>query len=461
MNVLAVILARGGSTRLPGKNLLPFAGYSLVALAAVQARDSRLVTRVCCSSNDETILAEAAEHGAYPLLRPPEMSTATARIEPALKHALLSMEQTDNCTYDYVVCLHAAIPVRPRGCIDALVGAIETHRARGGVTCVRQHPWQWRVRKESGYASTWFDPRDYPPSQEDTCENLSEVNSVMVTPRAQLACETPRRWSSPIVLLEMPEWAAEDIDTQDDYDKLLRHNPVELMRQPCQFHAHIVRHPLLEGLGPLHANLARGRVGVVFGNGPSIDSIPDDVWRTISDRNRFLTIGINRFCISTAAKQRNFAPSLHMIWDRGWMGTEKNAVLANGLRALDGMTWRLTSVEGKQYWPHDEILDPDDAYAGAPHSVYMRHSSADACVNLLARCGCKTIYLFGVELNSSSHMQSSLPVESACCGQDNWAQGAIDGIRSQMAAFPGLHVVCACETSRLVSSKVLPFGLPT
>ena len=73
--ILALIPARGGSKGIPRKNIRSFAGYPLIAWSIAAAKQSRLVTRVIVSTDDEEIAEVAREWGAEtPFFRPAELA---------------------------------------------------------------------------------------------------------------------------------------------------------------------------------------------------------------------------------------------------------------------------------------------------------------------------------------------------------------------------------------------------
>src|SRR5438128_1710934 len=89
--ILAVIMARGGSVGLPGKALRPLLGKPVVTYSFEHAKESSLITRTVVSSDDPAILAIAAEHGFETLERPPELATATSATDPVLRHAVRAL----------------------------------------------------------------------------------------------------------------------------------------------------------------------------------------------------------------------------------------------------------------------------------------------------------------------------------------------------------------------------------
>ena len=64
MNVVAVIPARGGSKGVPKKNLRTVRGLTLVERSIIHARESKVVSRIIVSSDDDEILSLAADCGA-------------------------------------------------------------------------------------------------------------------------------------------------------------------------------------------------------------------------------------------------------------------------------------------------------------------------------------------------------------------------------------------------------------
>jgi CMP-N-acetylneuraminic acid synthetase len=112
VNVLAIVPARQGSKGLPGKNLRPLAGRSLVARAVDVARQSGVVDRVLVSTDAEAIADEGRRAGAeVPFLRPSELASDAAPMLPVLQHAVQALEQS-GAAIDIVVLLQPTSPLR-------------------------------------------------------------------------------------------------------------------------------------------------------------------------------------------------------------------------------------------------------------------------------------------------------------------------------------------------------------
>ena len=94
---MAVIPARGGSKRLPGKNLLPFFGHPMMAYGISAAVNSGLFDKVIVSSDDAEIGRAAEWYGAEFVQRPAELATDTAKSIDAVIHVLKKLAETSSC----------------------------------------------------------------------------------------------------------------------------------------------------------------------------------------------------------------------------------------------------------------------------------------------------------------------------------------------------------------------------
>lgn len=114
--ILALILARGGSKRLPRKNVLPLAGKPLIAYSIDAAKESGVVDRIVVSTDDAEIADVSKKYGAeVPFLRPAELSGDTARSEDAIRHAIEWLKNEEGYSPEYILLLQPTIPFRTGG----------------------------------------------------------------------------------------------------------------------------------------------------------------------------------------------------------------------------------------------------------------------------------------------------------------------------------------------------------
>ena len=171
--LLAVIPARAGSKRLPGKNIRPLGGLPLIAWTIRTAVAASVFSDVLVSTDDPGMAEIATRYGASaPWLRPGELATDTATSMDVVLHALLKYESGVR-VIDSVMLLQPTSPFRSVGTIRR---AVELHMQAGNPPVVsvcpaKSHPaWCFLVDSEGcmrGYAGDGALParsQDLPPA---------------------------------------------------------------------------------------------------------------------------------------------------------------------------------------------------------------------------------------------------------------------------------------------------------
>lgn len=106
----AIIPARGGSKRIPGKNIRPFCGKPIIAWSIEAALQSGLFDQVIVSTDCEKTAAVATDRGAtVPFMRPPEISDDHTPTIPVVRHAIRWLTQNEQ-TPAKVCCIYATAP---------------------------------------------------------------------------------------------------------------------------------------------------------------------------------------------------------------------------------------------------------------------------------------------------------------------------------------------------------------
>ena len=109
MNI-CVIPARGGSKRIPRKNIKDFFGKPIIAYSIEAALKSHIFQRVIVTTDDEEIATIAEKYGAeIPFIRPKELSNDFTGLADVTNHALAYFENLGE-KYDYVCTLYATAP---------------------------------------------------------------------------------------------------------------------------------------------------------------------------------------------------------------------------------------------------------------------------------------------------------------------------------------------------------------
>lgn len=110
--ILAVICARGGSTGVPGKNIMPIAEKPLIGWSVERGLAEPRITDLVISTDDQKIADVAAGFGAkIPFLRPAELATSAAGKFGVWKHALTACEDLYKTRYDYFLDIDCTTPL--------------------------------------------------------------------------------------------------------------------------------------------------------------------------------------------------------------------------------------------------------------------------------------------------------------------------------------------------------------
>ena len=136
---LAIIPARGGSKRLPRKNILSLAGKPLIAWSIEAALATKYIDDVIVTSDDDEILSIAQKFGANIIKRSPELSSDTATTFDAIQHTILKSK-----SYDYVVLLQPTSPLRKSKHIKEAIELLDSKNADAIIAVTKtEHSPRW------------------------------------------------------------------------------------------------------------------------------------------------------------------------------------------------------------------------------------------------------------------------------------------------------------------------------
>ena len=131
MNI-AIIPARGGSKRIPRKNIKLFDGRPMIAHAVAAAKQSGLFERIVVSTDDDEIAEVARDNGAEtPFVRPAELANDHAPTVPVIAHAIAACREL-GWKPEYVCCIYPGVPFIQ---VDDLRGALEELRRADADYC--------------------------------------------------------------------------------------------------------------------------------------------------------------------------------------------------------------------------------------------------------------------------------------------------------------------------------------
>lgn len=210
--ILGLIPARGGSKRLPGKNLTPLAGRPLIAWTIRAARDSVSLDRVVVSTDDPEIAEIAKRQGAEtPFLRPARLALDDTSSEAVAVHALETLELERG----YLVLLQPTSPLRAGADIDAAV-----RRCRDAewdaLVSVRapEKPGHWMLRVDDGDNVSPLFPDAF--FGKEAAPNLVLPNGAIFIARIETFLREPTFWPRRTGAFIMPGERSLDIDKSED-----------------------------------------------------------------------------------------------------------------------------------------------------------------------------------------------------------------------------------------------------
>lgn len=222
--VLAVIPARGGSKRLPRKNVLPLGGKPLIQWTIEAGRESGACQDLLVSTDDPEIAEIAQRCGAMvPWLRPAELATDTAGTGQVLSHALAWYESQFGVV-DAVLLLQPTSPFRSSNSIAAAVALFarqpsEAVRSVVSVSPAHTHPAWTFVLHDAGETMTpimGWEPLQH--RSQDLPPTYSLNGALYVIPSEDVRRGLPilRPGVRPFVMTDNRE--SLDIDTMDDWE---------------------------------------------------------------------------------------------------------------------------------------------------------------------------------------------------------------------------------------------------
>lgn len=214
---LAVIPARGGSKRIPRKNIKPFFGRPMIAWSIQAALDSQLFDRVIVSTDDAEIADVARQWGAdVPFVRPPELADDYAGTTPVVAHAA-QWFAGNGFAPDLVCCLYATAPF------------VQVSDMRSGLELLESGTWAYTFSATtyaapvfrsfhltSGGGVEMFFPDQFSSRSQDLPEALHDAGQ-FYWGKTSAWLDALRIFDHHSAPLIVPRWRVQDIDTAEDW----------------------------------------------------------------------------------------------------------------------------------------------------------------------------------------------------------------------------------------------------
>lgn len=213
---LAVIPARGGSKRIPRKNIKLFAGKPMIAYAIEAAINAKIFDHIYVSTDDTEIAEISREYGAeIPFIRPPELSDDFTATVPVIQHAINACIALHG-TPKYVCCIYPSVPLIESKDLTLALKTLELKNAESCFT-VTEFPSapQRALKKDVGERMCFAYPDFAMTRSQDLEKNYFDAG--------QFYWATTQNWlsgnNSERVGFPIPIWRSVDIDTLEDWKR--------------------------------------------------------------------------------------------------------------------------------------------------------------------------------------------------------------------------------------------------
>jgi CMP-N-acetylneuraminic acid synthetase len=210
MKTIAIIPARGGSKRLPQKNVLPLGGIPLIAHSIVYAQaNSQIIDEIYVSTDDVEIKKIALQYGAKVIDRPIAISGDSEPTVTALKNVLEQIVET----VENVILLQPTNPLRPKELLKEAFDVYQKGNHDSLFTVTRNH------QKFGKIVDDVFIPFNYKIGQRSQdLEPIFYENGLFYITKANLILDDIIISENAFPLEVNHIFANVDIDTQEDLD---------------------------------------------------------------------------------------------------------------------------------------------------------------------------------------------------------------------------------------------------
>lgn len=214
---LAVIPARGGSKRIPRKNIRLFAGKPIIAHSILAALDSGCFDRVIVSTDDQEVAEVAREHGAEtPFLRPATLADDHTGTNAVVRHALEWFGKAGHAI-EFACCIYATAPfVQARFLRQGLERLAASDKSFAFSVTSFAFPIQRgvRINAEGAVEAIW--PENIARRSQDLEETFHDAGQ-FYWGRAGAFLDDAALFSPASLPVVLPRHLVQDIDTLEDW----------------------------------------------------------------------------------------------------------------------------------------------------------------------------------------------------------------------------------------------------
>ena len=213
-DVVAIIPARGGSSRIPGKNSKGFNGRPIITWPLQACSQVVTISQTAVSTDDEEIAQIAREAGSTSVIdRPGELATHTAGTAPVIRHAIDELDVEDDAV---VMCLYPTATLTAVLVAEAIDLAVQ-HPDKFVITVGRHRsPHERSLEPRDGGLMSLSSTDELLTRTQDLPQRYFDAGKLYVA-KASVWKARETMMEVPFVPFHLPDWAAVDIDEPEDW----------------------------------------------------------------------------------------------------------------------------------------------------------------------------------------------------------------------------------------------------
>ena len=217
--IVAVIPARGGSKRIPKKNIKKFFGKPIISYSIKAAIDSKLFDKVIVSTDCENIAQVAINYGAeVPFMRPEELSGDFLGTHEVVGHTLKWLEDFGDVV-DYACCIYATAPMIEGSDLIKGYDLIKTEKWKAVIAATKySYPVFRSFKKLPNGGLEMVFPEHYNSRSQDLPEVYHDAGQFYWA-KAQEWKNKPGGFSENNTIIELSNYLVQDIDTIEDWNR--------------------------------------------------------------------------------------------------------------------------------------------------------------------------------------------------------------------------------------------------
>jgi|TARA_B110000908_G_C10231929_1_gene441065 CMP-N-acetylneuraminic acid synthetase len=217
---IAIIPARGGSKRLPNKNIKLLGSLPLIAHSIKFAQENG-IEKIVVSTDDDAIKKIAIDYGAEVILRPAELAIDTSPTIDALKHVIQSIPED----FDTIILLQPTNPLRPKNLLEDALKIMKEQNYDSLMSVSRNHQKFGKISKNK------FVPFNYEFGQRSQdLEPLFFENGLLYITNSESILNGEILAGNNFPLIVNHPYSQVDIDTEEDFkfaEYILENHPNE------------------------------------------------------------------------------------------------------------------------------------------------------------------------------------------------------------------------------------------